>query len=411
MDSRRHRADNSISETTPHHDSSAPRDDLDPTPNHRPEHTDARTPAPEPNDRPPRPTPADETKPDRQTESEERDPHSSDRSAEPPSTDAPPDPFASYSPELRAHMHHDDTLSRLQYLSNPLPEPDLATRARTGDGVSGEPGDQLTVGVDDEPNGVVDDSGAAAQPEPATVQEPTTAPNRDASTPSPHVSADSTEDRTDDDVDSGERIRVGGSETEEHAVADEQTVDPVTDDSSEAATDAAAPITKPVEESDGSLDVSDRLSNDGDEVREGIGDQLDEADVPATTVDRARHWQELGYDPAIGKFRQGEAETAVRIESERDVRLERAQIDESYDWIDSHGRTYDAVGNFSARYLDLQWDHFKTKVEHHLEKADFVPIDVAKFTPEQRERIHDTFDTYYPRVFIVGDEESDGRND
>jgi hypothetical protein len=31
----------------------------------------------------------------------------------------PEDPFASYSPELQAHMRHDDTLARLQYLSPP----------------------------------------------------------------------------------------------------------------------------------------------------------------------------------------------------------------------------------------------------------------------------------------------------
>ncbi|WP_410789653.1 hypothetical protein [Kribbella sp. C-35] len=34
----------------------------------------------------------------------------------------PEDPFASYSPELRAHMLHDDTLARLQYLSPPNDE-------------------------------------------------------------------------------------------------------------------------------------------------------------------------------------------------------------------------------------------------------------------------------------------------
>jgi hypothetical protein len=140
MDSRRHRADNSIPEeatasttpdATPHHTSS----DLEPTPNHRPEHTDASTPTSEPDDRPPRSSPADEQRdrhkdPDQHTEPEERrepDRHSPDRSAEPPSTDTQPDPFASYPPELRAHMHHDDTLSRLQYLSNPLPEPEITT--------------------------------------------------------------------------------------------------------------------------------------------------------------------------------------------------------------------------------------------------------------------------------------------
>ncbi|TDO50318.1 hypothetical protein EV651_1202 [Kribbella sp. VKM Ac-2571] len=35
------------------------------------------------------------------------------------------DPFASYSPDLRAHMVHDDTLARLQYLSAPRRQPDV----------------------------------------------------------------------------------------------------------------------------------------------------------------------------------------------------------------------------------------------------------------------------------------------
>jgi ppGpp synthetase/RelA/SpoT-type nucleotidyltranferase len=64
----------------------------------------------------------------------------SDRPAEPapPPTrrtaDASPnqaDPFAAYSPELRAHMRHDDTLAHLQYLSKP--EPDTAATSRPTD--------------------------------------------------------------------------------------------------------------------------------------------------------------------------------------------------------------------------------------------------------------------------------------
>ncbi|MGW6197497.1 hypothetical protein ACWF0M_15240 [Kribbella sp. NPDC055110] len=245
-----------------------------------------------------------------------------------------------------------------------------------------------------------DDRETATAQADESAQEPTSDPARDAPRPSPDESAESSADGT-------------GASTDPTDTATPTN----TDRDSTITSDDATPTVRDPSDQVSALKGSDRggedpaQTQDASEKDERPAGREPSADVPATTVDRDRHWHELGYDPAIGKFRHGEAETAVRIESQRDVRLERARIDESYDWIDSHGRTYDAVGNFSARYLDRQWEHFKTKVEHHLEKADYVPIDVARFTPEQRERIRDTFGGYYPRVFIVGDEEFDGRDD
>ncbi|MEV6267565.1 hypothetical protein AB0L64_10375 [Kribbella sp. NPDC051936] len=60
------------------------------------------------------------------------------RTVDPPSAPAttpvddrpkPKDPFASYSPELRAHMRHDDTLARLRYISPPAEEAESTSHA------------------------------------------------------------------------------------------------------------------------------------------------------------------------------------------------------------------------------------------------------------------------------------------
>ncbi|MGW3615572.1 WXG100-like domain-containing protein [Micromonospora arida] len=113
---------------------------------------------------------------------------------------------------------------------------------------------------------------------------------------------------------------------------------------------------------------------------------------------------DLGMDPATGRFRPGEAETAVRLEQELGVRLQRAQADSSADWVDEAGRTYDAVGNFPGQFFDRQWPQLQYQIERHLDKADLVPVDVAQFTPEQVARIEQfiTDRSLGPRVFIVG---------
>ncbi|GAB3943861.1 hypothetical protein GCM10029976_067100 [Kribbella albertanoniae] len=230
----------------------------------------------------------------------------------------------------------------------------------------------------------------------------------------------STDARWQGHADGGVQEVPAGHETVEHG---DDAEDPtarakIAEQSIEIGREVVQPAGRAADESEGlSLAAIDPAPSASPDVRlersltSEDGDQLT-TDVSVTTEDEAQRRYELGYDPAVKQFRPGETETALRIESERGVQLERAKsADEKYDWVDSDGRTYDAIGNFPAKFLDRQWDNLKEKVEHHLEKADFVPIDVAKFTPEQCQRIRETFAVYYPRVFIVGDDGFDGRND
>ncbi len=92
--------------------------------------------------------------------------------------------------------------------------------------------------------------------------------------------------------------------------------------------------------------------------------------------------RDLGMDPATGKFRQGEYETAIRIQQERGVMLQRS-ADPGVDWVDTEHNTYDAVGNFSSKYFDKEWPNLQTRILDHMAKADFVPVDVAGFTEAQ----------------------------
>lgn len=111
---------------------------------------------------------------------------------------------------------------------------------------------------------------------------------------------------------------------------------------------------------------------------------------------------ELGTDPATGKIRAGEAETALRIEEQRGVTLERAPAQRGVDWVGSDGKTYDTVGNFPSRFFDQQWEQLQFRIEDHLNKADYLPVDVSQFTPEQVDKVRSFIEPLGPRVFIVG---------
>jgi uncharacterized protein YukE len=113
---------------------------------------------------------------------------------------------------------------------------------------------------------------------------------------------------------------------------------------------------------------------------------------------------DLGMDPAQSKFRPGEAETALRIEQERGVTLTRAPQGSAADWLDEAGRTYDAVGNFPPQFFDRQWPQLAFQIERHLDKADFVPVDVSTFTPQQVAKVEQLIAAkgLGPRVFILG---------
>ncbi|MCG5470445.1 WXG100 family type VII secretion target [Micromonospora sp. LAH09] len=127
-------------------------------------------------------------------------------------------------------------------------------------------------------------------------------------------------------------------------------------------------------------------------------------ETPGHAVTEQQRVHDLGMDPATGRFRPGEAETAVSLEQELGVRLQRAAADSSADWVDEAGRTYDAVGNFPARFFDRQWPQLQYQIERHLDKADLVPVDVGQFNPEQVARIEQfiTDRSLGPRVFTVG---------
>jgi hypothetical protein len=112
----------------------------------------------------------------------------------------------------------------------------------------------------------------------------------------------------------------------------------------------------------------------------------------------------LGLDPATGRFRPNEAETAIRIERALGVRLTRAPHWSRADWFDQRGVSYDAVGPFEAGRFDQQWRRFSEQIVLHLKKAELVPVDVSLFTPPQVETIESFIAArrLAPRVFILG---------
>lgn len=115
-----------------------------------------------------------------------------------------------------------------------------------------------------------------------------------------------------------------------------------------------------------------------------------------------RDWR-LGYDPASQRYRQGESLTARRVEDERRTVLVRSPRKKGPDWIGPNGKTYDAVGPFAGKYFDRQWEVFQGRILDHMNKADWVPVDVSQFTPEQVERVREFIGPLGPRVFIVGE--------
>lgn len=48
-----------------------------------------------------------------------------------------------------------------------------------------------------------------------------------------------------------------------------------------------------------------------------------------------------------------------------------------------------AVGNFPSKFFDSQWPNLQSRIVDHLEKAETVPVDVLKFTDEQRDPVRE----------------------
>ncbi|MBU2670512.1 WXG100 family type VII secretion target [Actinoplanes bogorensis] len=125
---------------------------------------------------------------------------------------------------------------------------------------------------------------------------------------------------------------------------------------------------------------------------------------PKKLDEETRRRQELGADPAVKRHRAAEVETALRVEEQLGIELRRA-TDGDIDWVGSDGKTYDSVGNFDGRFFDRQWPNLQTRILDHVEKADRVPVDVARFTDEQKQTVREFIEAHRlePRVFIVGE--------
>ncbi|MBF8185536.1 PrsW family intramembrane metalloprotease [Nonomuraea sp. K274] len=132
---------------------------------------------------------------------------------------------------------------------------------------------------------------------------------------------------------------------------------------------------------------------------ESGGDGGDGGGSPSGEQARLR---ELGQDPATGTFRQSEMETAQRVEQQLGITLTRSKH-VGADWVDRKGATYDAVGNFPGQYFDQQWPRLQQAIKEHLQKVDYVPVDVSKFAPEQVAKVREFIQKLGPRVFLVGE--------
>jgi hypothetical protein len=155
----------------------------------------------------------------------------------------------------------------------------------------------------------------------------------------------------------------------------------------------------------GQLVVAGTLSGVGvalmDAGGHGGGKQSD-GQRQSTASDEASRLRSLGEDPATGKYRPAEEETARRVETERGVRLRRSP-DPKVDWVDEDGATYDALGNFDGRFFDQQWPNLQVRIMDHLAKSEWAPIDVSRFTSTQVQQVRMFIKDLGPRVFLVGE--------
>jgi len=110
---------------------------------------------------------------------------------------------------------------------------------------------------------------------------------------------------------------------------------------------------------------------------------FDQASNAETSESSKGHFQELGQDPATGKFRRAEAEAGARLESE--VGVLRRDPSGNTDWIDTNGKTYDAVGPAPSKYFDAE--SFTNSINYHLNNkqgVDYIVVDTTGLTSEQR---------------------------
>lgn len=112
-------------------------------------------------------------------------------------------------------------------------------------------------------------------------------------------------------------------------------------------------------------------------VHNSCGDDLPVGRLP----ERA----DLGIEPNQ-PFSRVEYDTAIRVESELGVTLERS-ANSIVDWVDPNtGTTYDAMlSGIPTSSFDIQWSlgNIQNQIHVHVVKADVVPIDVTSITSSQ----------------------------
>ena len=125
---------------------------------------------------------------------------------------------------------------------------------------------------------------------------------------------------------------------------------------------------------------------------------------PRDPKEEAERRRKLGFDPGQRRHLPAEEETAIRLEQELGIELTRSE-DSALDWVGSDGYTYDAVGNFEPRFFDRQWSNLQRQILDHVRKADRVPVDVSRFTPEQKELVRDFLRDRElgPQAFLLGE--------
>jgi hypothetical protein len=96
----------------------------------------------------------------------------------------------------------------------------------------------------------------------------------------------------------------------------------------------------------------------------------------------SEHVKNLGDDPAQGAYRANEAETALNVEEQAGVRLERYRpknSSEKGDWVDEKNVVYDGCSPAGTQFFDRQVDSYKQQLIDHLKHptVNKVVIDVS----------------------------------
>ncbi|MFD7161555.1 hypothetical protein ACFV9C_43710 [Kribbella sp. NPDC059898] len=209
----------------------------------------------------------------------------------------PEDRFASYSPELRAHMLHDDTLARLQYLSPPDAQAE-STSERGDSPTDVELGDRDTQKSEADQRGETEGAGSAADDRSSTTAE---LPN-EAAVP---VTADRL--RRDDPPNAVEYVEATDRERD---LRDDPVGPPVTPDADDVAVGTDS-VREQIAYVDGRVEAGHEFVEDATTVEMEQYRRIREADdldalaensgLPREVIDEAKqHLFQRQHDVAIG---------------------------------------------------------------------------------------------------------------